>query len=80
MLCDLCRSPEKADVTDYKTNAAYPHGKVTLCDECAEKFRNDGYKLTGGKAPEAKPSEPGPEAAKESAESNEPAARTRRRY
>jgi len=65
-MCERCKDPNKVDVHEYKIDPpVYPHGKVTLCDECAAITRDAGLKLTGGKAPEAEPSALSSEAAEE---------------
>ena len=59
MTCERCLDGNKTahKFTITKGDAA-PANRV-LCDDCAQAIKdNTNYKLTGGKAPEAKPSEP----------------------
>lgn len=61
-MCDRCKNPDVTNVNEYTITKGSTTRKTTLCDNCAELTRAT-YKLSGGgKATEAKPSAPEPEA------------------
>ena len=71
--CERCHDPG-AITHEYNLQKPNSLRRVNLCDACAQITRDGPYKLTGGKAPEAKPSEPDTEV-----KEKEPEARSRRK-
>lgn len=65
-MCERCKNPNITEVETYTIRKGHSQRKIVLCEACAEITRA-AHSLTGGKAPEAKPSEPGPEVREESA-------------
>lgn len=52
-MCERCKNPNKTTIQKYTIHKGDATRKVALCDECADTTRAV-YKLTGGKATEAK--------------------------